>query len=270
MFEPVAAYTMTSHLYLVSEWAAKCTTHNVPSSCRNWVKPFLFQSNQAINVPFAWTDLTYLLHLKGVSWGYYVVDGSEPDCLNQQTLSCVAGMQTAASWSFFNPLPAFDTVKADSELGNVQSVANFYAAAYGGALPAVSWVVPSGPVSEHPSYDIRDGQAYVTSLINAVMSGPDWDSSAIFLAWDDWSGFYDHVAPPVVDSERLRAACPEPANLSLREKRIYRPCRVELRRLREVHRGSVPGRPAPGPEDRRASRSAAIRPRRARSRQPHG
>jgi phospholipase C len=39
----------------------------------------------------------------------------------------------------------------------------------------------------------------VTSLINAVMRGPDWDSTAIFLAWDDWGGFYDHVDPPVVD-----------------------------------------------------------------------
>ena len=41
----------------------------------------------------------------------------------------------------------------------------------------------------------------MTKLVNAVMKGPDWDSSAIFLAWDDWGGFYDHVKPPVVDSQ---------------------------------------------------------------------
>jgi phospholipase C len=39
----------------------------------------------------------------------------------------------------------------------------------------------------------------VTTLINAVMNGPDWDSSAIFLSWDDWGGFFDHVLPPTVD-----------------------------------------------------------------------
>ena len=39
----------------------------------------------------------------------------------------------------------------------------------------------------------------MTSLINAVMQGPDWNSTAIFLAWDDWGGFYDHVTPPIVD-----------------------------------------------------------------------
>ena len=46
---------------------------------------------------------------------------------------------------------------------------------------------------------VSAGQSYVTGLINTIMHSPDWDSTAIFLAWDDWGGFYDHVAPPVVD-----------------------------------------------------------------------
>ena len=41
--------------------------------------------------------------------------------------------------------------------------------------------------------------AYVTRLVNAVMSGPDWETSAIFVTWDDWGGFYDHVEPPFAD-----------------------------------------------------------------------
>jgi phospholipase C len=68
-----------------------------------------------------------------------------------------------------------------------------------GTLPAVSWVVPSGAVSEHPPAAVSAGQSYVTSLVNAVMQSPDWSSTAIFLSWDDWGGFYDHVKPPVVD-----------------------------------------------------------------------
>ena len=54
-------------------------------------------------------------------------------------------------------------------------------------------------MGEHPPALVSAGQAYVTSLINAVMQGPEWNSTAIFLAWDDWGGFYDHVAPPEVD-----------------------------------------------------------------------
>src|SRR5207244_4387533 len=62
-----------------------------------------------------------------------------------------------------------------------------------------SWINPTGSVSEHPPGLVTAGQTYVTNLINAAMRGPQWKSTAIFLAWDDWGGFYDHVAPPAVD-----------------------------------------------------------------------
>ena len=54
-------------------------------------------------------------------------------------------------------------------------------------------------MSEHPPARISAGEAYVTNLINAVMRSPDWSSTAIFLAWDDWGGLYDHLRPPKVD-----------------------------------------------------------------------
>src|SRR5579859_5381511 len=45
--------------------------------------------------------------------------------------------------------------------------------------------------------------AYVTGIVNAVMAGPDWSTTAIFIGYDEWGGFYDHVAPPRVDGETL-------------------------------------------------------------------
>ena len=140
------------------------------------------------------------MHRAHVSWRYYVVNGSEPDCEDPNAITCAPVKQNPATHSKWNPLPYFDTVKNNKQLGNIQSVAEFYTAAKNGNLPAVSWVVPSQDVSEHPPGRVSDGVAYVTSLVNAVMRGPDWNSTAIFLSWDDWGGFYDHVVPPIVDA----------------------------------------------------------------------
>ncbi len=70
-----------------------------------------------------------------------------------------------------------------------------------GTLPSVSWVVPTLGVSEHPPDSIALGQEWVTSLVNAVMQGPEeqWLHTAIFISWDDWGGFYDHVKPIKID-----------------------------------------------------------------------
>jgi phospholipase C len=209
MFEPNASWSLPEHLFQVSEWSAFCPRHDAPDLCVNALQnPGLPLDFGARTLPngqprkppiYAWTDLTYLLHKNGVSWGYYVVEGTEPDCDDDEAMSCTPVQQNAKTPGIWNPLPSFDTVREDGELGNVQSVENFFDQAKNGKLPAVVWVVPSGPVSEHPPAAVSDGQAYVTSLINAVMEGPDWRSSAIFLAWDDWGGFYDHVVPPSVD-----------------------------------------------------------------------
>jgi phospholipase C len=206
MFEPNASWSLPAHLFKVSEWSARCTEHDKPDSCVNALdRPglppdFVARLRPHAATPiYAWTDLTYLLHKSGVSWGYFVVNGSEPDCENDEDEDCPPIPQNSKTPGIWNPLPYFDTVREDGELGNIQSIANFYRDAAAGTLPAVSWVVPSGAVSEHPPAPVSAGQSYVTSLINAVMRGPNWNDCAIFLAWDDWGGFYDHVAPPTVD-----------------------------------------------------------------------
>jgi phospholipase C len=207
MFESDLSWSLPSHLYMVSEWSAYCSKQGDPMSCRNAIQnpqiPPDFARRLGRKDPsdpnYAWTDLTYLLHRYGVSWAYYVFKGSEPDCDDNAAMSCAPVGQSAATPGIWNPLPYFTDVQQDDQLADIQSLSNFYSAAKAGSLPAVSWIVPNGTVSEHPPGLITAGQTYVTGLINAIMRSPDWDSTAIFLAWDDWGGFYDHVAPPHVD-----------------------------------------------------------------------
>jgi len=203
LFTPTTSWSLPAHLFMVSEWSALCSVPGVPSSCVNALQspgqpPGGKKSPNGPPPDYAWTDLTYLLHAHHVSWGYYVFDGTEPDC-EDDAMTCKAVPQNAKTPGIWNPLPYFDTVKQDGELGNIQPIRRLYQAARAGTLPAVSWIDPTNAVSEHPPALVSAGQNYVTGLINTIMRGPEWNSTAIFLAWDDWGGFYDHVVPPHVD-----------------------------------------------------------------------
>jgi len=74
-----------------------------------------------------------------------------------------------------------------------------------GALPNVAWL-NSGFLREghaksgHPPASLCGGENYAVDVLNAVMSGPQWSTTALFLVWDEWGGFYDHVNPPVVEN----------------------------------------------------------------------
>jgi len=203
MFEPDTSWSMPVHLFMVSGWSARCSHANVPASCVNAMQdpgsPPGEPQNPTGAVPhYAWTDLTYLLHKHHVSWRYYVAAGSQPDCADNQ-MFCAPVPQRATTPGIWNPLPWFDTVRQDKQLHNVAPLTTFYAAVRAGTLPAVSWITPADAVSDHPPARITSGQAYVTGLVNMLMRSKSWSSTAIFLAWDDWGGFYDHVVPPKVD-----------------------------------------------------------------------
>jgi phospholipase C len=181
-------------------WGLDLHDHRMPSAvaaCRSLApRRVVRQLTEQAN--YAWTDLTYLLHSNHVSWRYYVREGLQPDCADGNA-NCTPPPQRVTTPEIWNPLPSFTTVRTNGQSGNVQAVSRFLDAARTGGLPAVSWVVPDDAHSEHPPATPAAGQAYVTRLVDAVMNGPDWYSTAIFLAWDDWGGFYDHVAPPQVD-----------------------------------------------------------------------
>jgi phospholipase C len=70
-----------------------------------------------------------------------------------------------------------------------------------GELPAVSWLVPPLHLSDHPARgrSICPGENWTVEVLNALQSSPEWDSTVVFLVWDDFGGFYDHVPPPHVD-----------------------------------------------------------------------
>lgn len=136
---------------------------------------------------FNFPALPNILHDYGVSWRFY----SDKD----------------SGGFVHNTLNAIRSVRYDSELwSNVVPFGDFYTDAAAGTLPAVSWVL--GQELEHPPTSTCQGENETVSLLNAIMQGPNWDSTAVFVFWDEWGGFYDHVPPPQVDIRGYGARMP--------------------------------------------------------------
>jgi len=185
MFESVASYTLPAHLYMLAAQSGG----------------YVGSTGQAKPSTYNFPEITELLGSGKIDWKYYVTSGKIPDTEDDEVVGTdPQQQQDPKQYTFFNPLPAFPKVKGNpQQWDRLVSTAEFYKDAGNGKLPQVSWVIPSSAVSEHPPSGVRAGMAYVTGLVNAVMKGPDWNTSAIFISWDDWGGFYDHVPPPRVD-----------------------------------------------------------------------
>ncbi len=109
------------------------------------------------------------------------------------------------SWKVYSDTPSwyksFSYVKnSPSAAANFRSAASFLTDAKAGRLSQVSWVIGAPGGDEHPSDNIQLGENSVADgIVNAVGASPYWPSAAIFVTWDDYGGFFDHVPPPQVD-----------------------------------------------------------------------
>lgn len=130
---------------------------------------------------FNMSTLPDLLRKKGISWKYYAPSQFKSGYI-WSALDAIRHIRYSSLWHT-----------------NVLPTEQFAKDARAGTLPAVSWVVTSEQNSEHPPYSACVGENWTVRTLNAVMQSPDWKSTAVFLTWDDFGGFYDHVPPPHLD-----------------------------------------------------------------------
>jgi phospholipase C len=113
--------------------------------------------------------------------------------------------------SYFNDLPAA-ALWGQEGFARASRVEDYYAACRSGTLPNVSFVDPpfkdggggdGMSADEHPHGDVRLGQAYMSDVVHAFMESPQWERGAMFIVYDEWGGFFDHVRPPRVIDGRM-------------------------------------------------------------------
>lgn len=153
-------------------------------------------NNPSLTAPppvLAWPTMADVLDDAGLPWKCYsVADGSVPSAIGA-----------------FNPLIFFSSILTDPrKLARATAdIGEFFADIAAGTLPAVSWIVTEAVTSEHPPAPPDMGQLLAARVVDALKASSAWDSSVLFLTYDEGGGFFDHVAPSILES--VPAALPE-------------------------------------------------------------
>ena len=195
MFSSLVGPSFPNHLYIVSAQSGGAINNpNGAWGCdaESNARVDVMDAGGEITKRFPCFDFDTLadrLQTAGISWKYYAPPRGKP----------------GYGWSSFNAIrhirmgPLWES--------NVVLDSSFANDAIAGRLPAVSWLI-TGAASEHPPDSTCLGEGWTVQQINAIMQGPDWNSTAIFLTWDDFGGFYDHVPPPDLDQFGLGPRVP--------------------------------------------------------------
>ncbi len=153
--------------------------------------------NQSIYPCFEHQTLTDLLDEADLSWRYYApnITGiwTAPTAINHM---CVPNAPPPNGTSCIGPDYTGSSPKVVLEQS--QSNAQLLKDIATNQLAQVTWAIPPGTASDH-AQSLGCGPSWVTSIVNAVGQSPYWSNTAIILTWDDWGGWYDHVAPPIIN-----------------------------------------------------------------------
>lgn len=193
-FSSTLSWSLPNHWYLVAGQAPPgAENHTFPKN-GEWgtnatAATYLSQANAT---PTA-EDL--LAKNPSVTWNWY----DEPLENYSAAVKLNVTSTYGGAYDNFNPQAAKAESYGSGFSGHFRARSQFFGDAANGTLPNISWIMPALNESDHPVENLTQGQNWIASLVNAVESGPEWSSTAFFIAWDDYGGYYDHVPPPQID-----------------------------------------------------------------------
>jgi phospholipase C len=200
MFSSFNGASYANHLYMVGGQAGGAFTVPAPAQQNSWgcdanpgTTVYVWDNDDLVTHPFPCLDFNTMadsLQNAGISWKYYA-PGKGFAGYVYNTFDSVSHIRNGPLWA-----------------SNVVSDTQFITDAKNGTLPAVSWLNTADSTNEHPPNAACAGENWTVNQLNALMQGPDWPTTVVFIAWDDFGGFYDHVVPPVVDKFGLGPRVP--------------------------------------------------------------
>ena len=200
MFQSSTGPTFEAHQYMIAGQSAGAAGN--PNDSNAWgcdsapgtTVPMIGPNGTTLPGPYPCFDyqtLADLLDAKGMTWRYYApAQSGDADGGGYfwSAFDAIKHIRFGPDWSS-NVISPPPTVLTDIQNGN---------------LAQVTWITPSFDYSDHPGpISTKIGPDWIASITNTVGASQYWDSTVIFITWDEWGGWYDHVPPPTVDNMGL-------------------------------------------------------------------
>ncbi|MFY9720536.1 MAG: alkaline phosphatase family protein [Candidatus Cybelea sp.] len=193
------ASSFISHQYIIAGQASSAV--NFPSygwGCEygsgNSISTITQERQYGNNIPMCWNNDTIGQEMDKakLSWAFY---------------ACALGSDTGSIWSAYQNI-IYVYNHSDWTNDVISPPSSFLSDVTNGKLRDVSWVTPTFSNSDHAGSGSNTGPAWVASLVNAIGESKYWNSTAIFIFWDDYGGWYDPKPPAMVDYDGLGMRIP--------------------------------------------------------------
>ena len=185
MFSSNCGSSFPAHQYLIAgQTGSEITPHSKPWGCDSLQQPECFD----------YTTLGDEMDAAGVSWRFYAhgVDINTPSQYDGfLAYDAIRHIRYGPDWTANHVAIPETTILSDIK---------------NGTLAQVSWVTPACNTSDHHGCGPMSkaaGPAWVGGIVNAIGASQYWNTTAIFIVWDDWGGWYDHVAPQHIYKDGL-------------------------------------------------------------------
>ncbi|MCI4363683.1 MAG: hypothetical protein L3K13_05190 [Thermoplasmata archaeon] len=205
-YSSAMTYSLPNHWHIIAGQSPQVVfsnfTKNSTTTSANYTlkvdHTYLAQANQTTSIE------DRLLH-SNASWKYY--DFPLGSYANATKIGLNANkslvLTVGSAYAYFNPLAAKAESYSSGLVSHYVTSNTFYGDAKNGTLPDISWVIPPNQYSDHPPVNTTHAQDWLAGVVNAVEASPDWNTTALYVTWDDYGGFYDHVDPPTWQGQQL-------------------------------------------------------------------
>jgi phospholipase C len=210
-YSSILSYSLPNHWHMVAGQSPQVVVINgtlgSPTNSANGTirndRTYLNQSNHTRSIEDLLVNST-------VSWTYY--DYALGKYANAVKIFLNPArnriLSTGGAYNPWNPQAAKAESYNTSFVQHFAVNSQFYSDARNGTLPNVSWVIPSPIASDHAGRNSTAAQSWLASIVNAVQASPEWNSTAVYVTWDDYGGFYDGAVPPKFAGQQLAFRVP--------------------------------------------------------------